>query len=194
MFIELTDHLRCPADHPEGFLVLLPGRMAGRRVLDGTLGCPACGRETAIAGGVAEFGDPPAVQATVLTAEAVAAFAGLEGPGGYLALVGGAARLADSVRVALPGIRLVLVNPPAGTTAAEADSVLRSDRWPLKSRCLRTAVVARDHAAWGAVVGASVLPGNRLIVEGPAPDLADYETAGEGGGVWVGRRLTAPRR
>jgi hypothetical protein len=24
MFIELTDHFRCPADHDESFLVLLP--------------------------------------------------------------------------------------------------------------------------------------------------------------------------
>ena len=29
MFIELTDHLRCPADHEESYLVLLPDRDAG---------------------------------------------------------------------------------------------------------------------------------------------------------------------
>ncbi len=42
MHIELTDLLRCPADHDEAFLVLLPDRMEGRRVLAGHLGCPMC--------------------------------------------------------------------------------------------------------------------------------------------------------
>ena len=48
MFIELTDHLRCPADHDESFLVLLPLDLAGRDVVQGTLGCPVCQREYAI--------------------------------------------------------------------------------------------------------------------------------------------------
>ena len=43
MFIELTDHLRCPADHEEAFLVLLPDQMDGRAVRGGALGCPVCG-------------------------------------------------------------------------------------------------------------------------------------------------------
>ena len=38
MFIELTDHLRCPADHAESYLVLLPDRMDGRSVREGRLG------------------------------------------------------------------------------------------------------------------------------------------------------------
>src|SRR2546421_743598 len=56
MFIELTDHLRCPADHEEQFLVLLPDRMEGRSVLSGELGCPVCGRVVRVEEGVADFG------------------------------------------------------------------------------------------------------------------------------------------
>jgi hypothetical protein len=40
MFIELTDHLRCPADHAESYLVLLPEEMRERSVRTGRLGCP----------------------------------------------------------------------------------------------------------------------------------------------------------
>ena len=32
MFIELTDYLRCPADHAESYLVLLPDEMQERSV------------------------------------------------------------------------------------------------------------------------------------------------------------------
>ncbi len=67
MFIELTDHLRCPADHDESFLVLLPERMEGRSVRAGRLGCPVCGRTFELVDGVLDLGgaapDPPAIDA-----------------------------------------------------------------------------------------------------------------------------------
>ena len=59
MFIELTDHLRCPADHDESFLVLLPDKMDGRSVRTGQLGCPVCGRTYAVMEGVLELGGAP---------------------------------------------------------------------------------------------------------------------------------------
>ena len=52
MFIELTDHLRCPAEHEESYLVLLPERMEDRSVREGRLGCPLCGRTYAVVDGV----------------------------------------------------------------------------------------------------------------------------------------------
>src|ERR1041385_7775662 len=77
MFIELTDHLRCPSPHAEQFLVPLPGAMDGRRVVGGSLGCPVCGRVYGIAEGVADFGDgTPTDGRTAITAEALAAFLG----------------------------------------------------------------------------------------------------------------------
>jgi uncharacterized protein YbaR (Trm112 family) len=56
MFIELTDHLRCPAEHEESYLVLLPDRMEARSVRSGRLGCPACGRTYAVEEGVLDLG------------------------------------------------------------------------------------------------------------------------------------------
>ena len=64
MFIELTDHLRCPADHDESYLVLLPDQMEGRSVRAGQLGCPVCGRTYQLTDGVLDLGgdtaEPPA--------------------------------------------------------------------------------------------------------------------------------------
>ena len=37
MFIELTDHLRCPGDHDEAYLVLLPDSVVQRSVQSGEL-------------------------------------------------------------------------------------------------------------------------------------------------------------
>ncbi len=59
MFIELTDHLRCPEDHEEQFLVLLPDRLDGRSVKEGQLGCPVCGRTFAVRDGTVDFGGAP---------------------------------------------------------------------------------------------------------------------------------------
>ena len=115
MFIELTDHLRCPADHDESFLVLLPDRMEGRSVRTGHLGCPVCGRTFAADGrraghrGRACSGGE---STTVLDAEALTALVGLHGPGGYLALVGPRGRALERVAELNPGVALVAVNPP----------------------------------------------------------------------------------
>ncbi len=196
MFIELTDHLRCTADHDESFLVLLPVRMDGRRVVDGTLGCPRCGREVAIINGVTDFGGGLASQAgTALDAAAVATFVGLEGPGGYLGLFGPAAAVAERLHDLLPGIRLVLVNPPSGTPLTEMASMLQAGRSPLKSRSMRAVVVAGSAGAdpdWVDQAADAVLPGNRLVVEGPARARPDLEVLMEGAGVWVARK--APSR
>jgi hypothetical protein len=132
MHIELTDHLRCLSDHAESFLVLLPDAMDGRRVVCGTLGCPVCGSIVRIEDGIAEFGGgAPSDGRTVLSAEALAAFLGVTGPGGYIALAGGATSVAAELASLLPGIALVLVNPPAGTADSLAGSVLRAGRLPL---------------------------------------------------------------
>ena len=192
MFIELTDHLRCPADHPERFLVLLPSRMDGRRVLTGELGCPVCGSVVPLADGIADWGDaPPSSSATGLTAEAVAAFLGLSGPGGFAVLVGGVTRLAPALALLLPGVRLVLVNPPAGTPDSEDASVLRAGRVPIKSGSMRGAVLGAEVTPFPERVAqcvAAVLPGLRVVGEGGAPPSEGVELLGESEGCWVLRR------
>lgn len=192
MFIELTDHLRCPADHPEQFLVLLPSRMDGRRVLTGELGCPVCGNVVRLADGLADWGDaPPSVEGTGLTAEAVATFLGLSGPGGFALLAGGVTILAPALAPLLPGVRLVLVNPPAGTADSEDASVLRASRIPVKSGSMRGAVIGADVSGSPARVAecvAAVLPGLRVVGEGGAPPPAGVQLLGESEGCWVVRR------
>jgi len=93
MFIELTDHLRCPAGHDESFLVLLPDHIEGRDVRSGQLGCPVCGRTFQLVDGVFDTGDAPTPApsgsgTSRLDAQGLSALVGLSGPGGYLALVG----------------------------------------------------------------------------------------------------------
>jgi uncharacterized protein YbaR (Trm112 family) len=194
MFIELTDHLRCPADHAEQFLVLLPSRMDGRRVLTGELGCPVCGTVVRLADGIADWGDAAAsVAGTGLTAEAVAAFLGLSGPGGFALLVGGVTTLTPALVRLIPGVRLVLVNPPAGTPDSEAASVLRAARVPVKSGSMRGAVLGADVTPFPERVAesvAAVLPGLRIVGEGGEPPTAGVEVLGESEGCWVLRKTS----
>lgn len=196
MFIELTDHLRCPEPHPEQFLVLLPGRMDGRRVVTGDLGCPVCARVVPLADGIADFGGAPPAGSSDLGADAVAAFLGLSGPGGFVALVGAAAALAAELGAHIPGVRFALVNPPEGATDSEAGSVLRAARLPLKTGSVRGVVLGAATAGdedWVADAARAVLPGLRIVVEG-SDRLAPkgIEVLASAGGVWVGRR--APGR
>ena len=56
MFIELTEILRCPNDHPESYVVATPIVMDGRRIVRGVVGCPECQAEFPILDGVVYFG------------------------------------------------------------------------------------------------------------------------------------------
>jgi hypothetical protein len=195
MFIELTDHLRCPAGHAERFLVLLPDAVDGRRVVSGTLGCPACGRVVRLAEGSAIFDEAaPSDGRTALTAEALAAFLGLSGPGGYVALVGGLTSLAGELAALLPGVRLALVNPPPGTADRAEASVLRAARLPLKASSMRGTAVGADLAglaAWGADAVRATLPGLRMVAEGGEPPAEGVELLARAEGCWVGKKQGA---
>ena len=148
MFIELTDHLRCPEDHDESFLVLLPEKMEGRFVRTGRLGCPVCGRTFELVDGIFDAGSSPepSEEPSSLNAEAVTVLAGLSGPGGYLALVGPPASLAREIAERMPGIALVAVNPRSDVQDGEAVSLIRSGRIPIKSRALRGVVLGKPYA------------------------------------------------
>jgi uncharacterized protein YbaR (Trm112 family) len=192
MFIELTDHLRCPADHDESFLVLLPDRMEGRSVRAGHLGCPVCGRTFQVADGVLDTGDAPdpvAASRSVLDADALTALAGLHGPGGYLALVGPVASLWRGVAELNPGVALVAVNPPGAVSDTDELSVLRGGRLPIKSGSMRGVVLGQpfaDDPYWVAEAARVVLPGLRVVGEGvdPPPNLVQLLASADG--VWVG--------
>jgi uncharacterized protein YbaR (Trm112 family) len=195
MFIELTDHLRCPADHDEAFLVLLPDQLAGRSVRSGTLGCPVCDRRFTLRDGVLDTGDaPPArdgTQAGKLAPEALIPLVGLSGPGGYLVLVGPPAAAWREVAAMLPGVGLVAVNPPDEVVDEEGISVLRGGRLALKSNSMRGVVLGPPYggqASWVAEAVRVVLPGLRVVGEGPDPSPELVDLMASAGGVWVGTR------
>jgi uncharacterized protein YbaR (Trm112 family) len=194
MFIELTDHLRCPADHEESYLVLLPDRMDGRTVREGRLGCPICGRTYAVAEGILDLGggipEPPA--ATLLEPEALTALVGLSGPGGYLVLVGRPADRSAEVSELNPGVGLVAVNPGTEVEGGPTTSVIRSAMLPLKSRSMRGVVLGSPYGSdprWVAEAARVVLPGLRVAGEGAVPG-SGIDLMASAGGVWVG----TPRR
>ncbi len=197
MFIELTDHLRCPADHDEAFLVLIPETVAGRDVTSGILGCPICNREYPVTAGVAHFGAPvtsgapaSAVAGIAPDAAAVLSFLSLDGPGGYVTLVGQATGLAGGLRALLPGVHLVAVNPNAELAGISGLSVLRSPQFPVKSRSQRGVVLGlpeADDPEWRRRAVAAVLPGLRIAGEGPLPESRGFELLASAAGWWVGR-------
>lgn len=203
MFIELTDHLRCPADHPEQFLVLMPAKMTGRQVEAGTLGCPVCHRSYPIEHGVALFGSTEHTdviddadvaereQPAALDASALVALLGLGSPGGYVVLVGMFGALAAKLAEELPGVALVLVNADAQTDDLPFASAVRAPTIPLKTASMRGVALGPRFAsdpAWVAAAVRVVLPGNRVVGQGTEPEQRDLEIAASAGGCWVGVR------
>jgi len=197
VFIELTDHLRCPAPHEEAYLVLVPYEMDGRMVVRGVLGCPICQREFRINRGVAVFelngrtGEAAPAVTTSVAADAIVAFLGLEGPGGYLGLFGSASAFAADLETDLPGVHLVVLNPPDGCLSSPSVSLLRGPTAPIKSRSLRGVVLGGDIGSnpdWQKEAGRCVLPGLRVVGQGTPPRLPELESLGEAGGWWVARK------
>lgn len=196
MFIELTDHLRCPADHDESFLVLIPDEMKGREVVRGVMGCPVCSREYPIANGVAQFGAVGSTTsepvAGAVNPAAIAVFLGLEGPGGYLGLIGEAASFADELSDLLPGVHLVAVNPPPSAASGERLSVVLSPRVPFKRKSLRGIVLGSpfgDQAGWAESAVRAVLPGLRAVGHGLTPQFEGFGLMAEAEGWWVGKAV-----
>lgn len=190
VFIELTDHLRCPNDHEEAFLVLIPERMDGRRVVAGHLGCPVCGWGTAWAHGIPDFGGPAtASDLPTFDAQSALALLGIDGPGGWVAFAGRTGALAHDFAALLPNVNLVAVNPPAGVESRGSVSVIRSAVWPIKQRSMRGVVVGADARPVASAALLSVLPGLRAAGEGLAPPLgAADQVVGEAPGAWVVRK------
>lgn len=197
MFIELTEILRCPRAHDQSYMICAPVTMNGRNIVRGGVSCPACGADYPILGGVAYFSPPtilpPALPepSTTLSADGARTFLGLDGPGGYVLLVGAAGRLARGLAQAQPGVMFVALNPPADVMPDERVSVLRSAAAvPLKQPSVRGAIVGSDHALepWLAEASAVVLPGLRVVVERQDAQMAGVDELARGAGVFVGQR------
>ena len=198
MFIELTEILKCPRDHPESYLVAAPVVMDGRRIVRGAVGCPECHAEFPILDGVVYFdadgspGEPVAGPPPPdYDAAALAAFLNLSGPGGYAVLVGRAARHGADLAAAVPGVHFVAVNPPAGVAPSPVLSLLRSARGlPLRSAAVRGVALGADAAAasWLGEALRVLLPGLHLVVEDERASSEGLTELARGAGLLVGEK------
>ena len=193
MFIELADHLRCPADHEESFLVLLPAETTDRSVRSGTLGCPVCNAEYRIHDGVVLFSEVAERRSvrTSVTADALHAFLGLAGPGGYAALVGDVSALAGEMAERNRGVHFAAVQPAGGLVESRALSLIEAPRLPFRTASLRGVVLGTGFGSdqgWVEEGLRAVLPGLRVVGAGAAPKVPGLEVLAAADGWWVGKK------
>jgi len=199
MHIELTEMLRCPEDHREEFLVLSTSEMNGRMVLRGVVGCPVCRREFEIIDGIVDFTEARAVRRTpappspvVVDPESLQALLDLGGPGGYVILLGSAARYAVGLASLMGGVHFVGINAPPDVAELPVLTLVQTDRViPLRGAMARAAVVGAELAGtpWAGEAVRVLLPGRRLVVESETaapPEQVVQLAAGQG--VWVGEK------
>jgi uncharacterized protein YbaR (Trm112 family) len=207
MHIELTEMLRCPEPHREEMLVLSTGEMRDRMVRTGLVGCPVCHNEYPIARGIVNFRRPARLStsgprpAYVPPSPLPSADAGdlqalleLSGPGGYVVLVGAAARHAPQLAELMAGIHFVGINAPVDLDERPTLSLLQTSGAgpiPLRTAMARGVVVGADLATspWLVEAHRVLLRGRRFVVENEEPELPiGLEQLATGNGLWVGAK------
>ena len=197
MHIELTEMLRCPESHREDVLVLSTGEMLGRMVRFGLLGCPVCRKEYPIAKGVVDFGATAPPSKSPLpsggpSAVDLQALLELSGPGGFVTLVGDAARHAVGLAGLMAGIHFIGINAPPDMEELPILSLLRTQTViPLRQSIARGVVVGRDVATspWLVEAHRILLRGRRFVAlhDTPEPPIG-LEKLAVGKGLWVGEK------
>lgn len=199
MLLELTEILRCPRDHEESFVVCVAHRSEGRHVVAGVVGCPVCLAEFPIRDGVLEFAAHPGAPvppperegAEVLTADALATFLDLRGPGGYVVLAGRAGRLAPALTALLPGVHHVVVNAPRDAARSpDCSYVSCPDRIPVKAAQVRAVVLGAGCTGgpWPAEAARVLLRGLRVVIEDERASPDGISELARGAGVFVGEK------
>lgn len=196
MFIELADLLRCPGAHAEAQVVVATGEMIGREIVRGMIGCPVCHAEYRIERRLCRFGaadnaGTAETAAVVPDASALHAFLGLSSPGGYVVLVGSAARAAHGLSDLLGGVHFVGVNAPSDVWSSLVISLLEAPATiPLRTSAVRGAVVGGEYARepWLGEAARVVLPGLRVVVLSDEGSVEGVERMATGPGAWVGRK------
>jgi uncharacterized protein YbaR (Trm112 family) len=197
LFIELSEFLRCPEAHEATFCVVAPDEMVGRMITRGVVGCPVCRREYPIEDGVVRFGDAGtggpgrAEGADLPDPEVVQALLGLGGPGGFVVLVGTAARCAAPLAERMGGVHFVGINPPRDVATSPALSLLvHPATIPLRDAMARGVLLGAECAAppWIGEGTRVLLEGLRLVVVGEDVSVPGVERMAVGRGLWVGRK------
>ena len=144
-------------------------------VRSGVLACPVCQREYPILKGIVRFSGTgaapsgPAPRAPLsMDPQDLQALLDLSGPGGYVVLLGSAARHAEGLAELMAGIHFVGVNAPADDEELPVLSLLECEGTiPLRHAMARAVVVGgeRLEPAWLAEALRVLLPGRRLVVE-----------------------------
>ena len=212
MHIELTEMLRCPEPHELGVLVLSTGEMVGRMVRSGIVGCPACKKEYPITNGIVDFrgrgtgeggqvnqsADEP--RSTLLpsrvplpqVSQTLQALLDLSGPGGFVVLLGSAARYAVGLAALMGGIHFVGVDPPADVEESLVLSLLRAPGMiPLRPAMARGVVAGADRAGaqWLDEAARVLLRGRRFVVEREDIESpAGINRLAVGQGLWAGEK------
>jgi len=205
MYIELTEMLRCTEDHREEFLVLSTSEMNGRVVMMGVVGCPVCHREFEIIDGIVDFTEvitgerqqrsvrrTPAQPVTEVDAQSLQALLDLGGPGGYVVLIGSAARHSESLASLMGGIHFIGINAPEDIEELPILSLLQTDQViPLRGAMARGVVVGSElsRSHWVGEAARVLLSGRRLVIESEQPRLPEsVRQLAVGQGLWVGER------
>src|SRR5256884_6706688 len=204
----MTEMLRCPETHEEAFLVMSTGEMVGRMVRSGILGCPVCRKEYPIVKGIVNFsggeGTPLRDKNTQSLrgvpsppdAETLQALLDLSGPGGYVVLVGSAARHAVALAGLMGGVHFVGVDAPPDVAELPRLSLLACETMiPLRRALARAVVVGPERAsrAWLGEALRGLLRGRRRVIGGAdAAAAGGPEQRAGGEGAWGGGRGGAP--
>lgn len=206
MHIELTEMLRCPEPHREDAMVLSTGEMVGRMVRSGLVGCSVCRKEYLITNGIVDFtggrtgeagragtaATRPTVPVPPPDAATIQALLELSGPGGFVALLGSAARHAVGLAGLMAGIHFIGVNAPPEVEELPVLSLLSAGSGiPLRQSIARGIVVGADLATspWLVEAHRVLLRGRRFVVEHDRPELPiGLEQLAVAKGLWVGEK------
>lgn len=204
MHIELTEMLRCPEPHAEGYVVLSTGEMLGRMVRSGIAGCSICHREYVIKDGVVDFGGGmgtgdrtmvapfPIPHSPIPDPATLQALLDLSGPGGYVVLIGTAARHATGLAALMGGVHFIGVNAPPDVEELPVLSLVRAAAAiPLRQTIARGVVVGADvaRAPWLVEARRVLLPGRRWVVESESVELPEgISKLAAGQGLSVGEK------
>jgi uncharacterized protein YbaR (Trm112 family) len=199
MFVELIDKLRCPNAHEDFALVASSFRTVDRRIIEGVLGCPACGAEYPIHDGAVAFGGTLARPSPAASAprddEAtirLAALLGLDERGGIYVLDYVPALFTGALAALSPAAQFIVIS--SGDEIEGAGVVLRGRGGvlPLARGCARG--IALDDGADGLLRSAvaALAPGGRLVAPAAAALPEGVKLLAKDDDQWVGERHAVP--